>query len=131
MTNGAKWRIVVALALVFLAGTAVGVFGTAHHVRRIIFEHQPPHFRGRMAEHLRRELHLSGEQFSQIEPIVERSADRLDQIREETNRQVHETFQQTHNDILPYLTPEQRTKLHEMEERHRRALHDGMPPPPP
>jgi Spy/CpxP family protein refolding chaperone len=131
MTNGTKWRIAVALILVFLAGIAVGVFGTAHHVRRLMFAHHPPHLRGRMAEHLRRELALTPEQFGQVRPIVDRSADRLEKIREETNQRVHETIRQAHGEIVPYLTPEQRTKLAEMAERHRRALSDGAPPPPP
>lgn len=130
MSNGTKWRIIVALVLVFLAGTAVGVFGTAHHVRRMMFEHHPPHVRGRLAEHLRRELRLTPEQFSQIQPIVERSADRLEYIRHETNQRVRDTIRQAHSDIIPYLTAEQRTKLDELEERHHRELRDGMPPPP-
>ncbi|MFL6527841.1 MAG: hypothetical protein ACJ8LI_06575 [Chthoniobacterales bacterium] len=131
MTSALKWRIGVALALVFIAGAAVGVFGSAHHVRRIMFEHHPPHLRGRMAEHLRRELKLTDEQFAKIRPLVERSEDQLEKIREETNQRVHETMRQGHSEISPILTPEQRAKLQEMEERHRRALHDGGPPGPP
>jgi Spy/CpxP family protein refolding chaperone len=126
-----KWRIVVALVLVFLAGTAVGVFGTAHHVRRIMFEHHPPHFRGRMAEHLRRQLKLTDEQFAQIQPIIKRSEDQLEQIREQTNQRVHQTMQQAHGEMTPLLTTDQQSKLQEMEERHRRDLRDGGPPGPP
>lgn len=131
MTNDLKWRIAVALLLVFVAGIAVGVFGSAHHVRHMMFQHHPPHFRGRIAEHLRRELRLSDQQFSQVQPIVQRFADQLDKIREETNQRVHDTIRQSHNEIAPYLTPEQQSKLKEMGERHRRALQDGAPPPPP
>lgn len=131
MRNGLKSRIAVALLLVFLAGVALGVFGTAHRVRRMMFEHHRPHLRGRMAEHLRRELRLTPEQFAQIEPIVERSADRLEQIRKETNQRVHDTIRDAHGEMLPYLTPDQRARLQEMAERHRRVLRDGAPPPPP
>lgn len=131
MTNGTKWRIVVALVLVFLAGTAVGVFGTAQHVRRMFVEHHPGRLRGRMAEHLRRELHLTDEQFSKVQPIVERSADQLEQIRIDTNQRVQETIRQAHSELLPYLTPEQRIELQQMQERHRRALRIGPPGPPP
>lgn len=130
MTNGLKWRIAVALLFVFLAGVAVGVFGTAHHVREVMLGHRPPHFRGRMAEHLRRELRLTPEQFSQVQPIVDRSADRLEQIRRETNQRVQETIHAAHGELAPYLTPEQRARLDEMAQRHHHALRDGPPPPP-
>ena len=38
----------------------------------------------------------------------------------ETGRRVRQTFIETHQEISPHLTPEQRTKLAAMEERHRR-----------
>lgn len=128
MTNGTKWRIAVVVLLAFFAGMAVGVFGAAHQVRRFMFEHHPPHFRGRMAEHLRRELRLTPEQFAKIQPIIQRSADQLDQIRQETNQRVRETIRQAHSEMVPFLTPDQKTRLDQMEERHRRGLHDRPPP---
>jgi hypothetical protein len=129
MSKALKWQVAVALLLVFIAGVAVGVFGTAHHVRRLMFAMHPPHLRGRMAEHLRRELRLTPDQFAKVQPIVERSANRLEQIRAETNQRVRETIHQAHAEITPYLNPEQRTQLEQMEEHHRRALHGGPPPP--
>ena len=38
-------------------------------------------------------------------------------------RDVHEIFSQTHREMQPLLTLEQRIKLEEMEKRHRRLLH--------
>jgi len=51
-------------------------------------------------------------------------------------RDVHEIFEQTHREMQPFLTSEQRAKLEEVEKRHRRLLHrhgfmpPGPPPPP-
>ena len=124
-----RTKLVLAFLLVFLAGVACGFFSASHffvsHTRDS----------GRIAEHFRRhlerELHLSPQQREQIRPIIERSAARLQQIRWQTGRSVHDVFRETHREIEPLLTSDQRTKLTQMEERHRRRFRDrGIMPPP-
>ena len=131
MTKALRWQIALALVFVFLAGVAIGAFTSVYHVRRLMFEHRPEHLRGRLSDHLRRELSLTPEQFDKIRPIVDRSADRLEEIRAETGHRVAETMRQSHAEIAPLLTGEQKAKLEQMHERHMRGLHrHGLPPPP-
>jgi Spy/CpxP family protein refolding chaperone len=129
VTKALKWQIALALVLVFFAGLATGVFGTVHHIRAFMFEQRAGHLRQRMTEHLRRELQLTPEQVGKVQPIVERSADRLEEIRTETSRRVSETMRQSHEEIAPHLTPEQKAKLEELEKRHRGGFHGRRPPP--
>ena len=131
MTRSLKWQIALALVFVFLAGVATGVFGTVHHIRFMMFEHHSGRIRERMTEHLQRELRLTPQQLEQVHPIIERCADRLDAIRVETSRRVADTMKQSHDEIAPQLTAEQKTKLDRMEQHHRRMLHMHGPPPPP
>ena len=136
MNRSLRWKLILAFVLVFLAGVACGFFGTVH----------APHFFARMnlesmAQHmkqrLRGELKLTPEQMQQISPIIDSAASQLKTKREQTMRDVHEIFEQTHRDMQPFLTPEQRTKLEQLEKRHRHLLHrhgfmaPGPPSPPP
>ena len=89
-----------------------------------------------MKRHLERELRLNPQQVQQISPIIDRASSQLEAKREQTMRDVHEIFEQTHREMQPFLTPEQRTQLEQMEQRHRHLLHrhgfmaPGPPPPP-
>jgi Spy/CpxP family protein refolding chaperone len=133
MNSSLRWKLILAFVLVFLAGAACGFFG-AFHV--------PPFFArmdsGAMAQHmkqrLRAELKLTSEQMQQISPVIDRTASQLKTKREQTMRDVHEIFEQAHREMQPFLTPEQRTRLEEVEKRHRHLLHrHGLmaPGPPP
>jgi len=121
--------------LVFLAGAACGFFG-ALHVHHFFARMDS----GAMAQHLKHrlsaELKLTPEQMQRISPIIDRAASELKTKREQTTRDVHEIFKQAHREMQPFLTPEQRTRLQELEKRHRHLLHrhgfmaPGPPPPP-
>ena len=130
MNNSLRWKLILTFVLVFLAGAACGFFGALHlH-----------HFFGRMdsgamAQHLkqrlRAELKLTPEQMQKISPIIDRAASELKTKREQTMRDVHEIFKQAHREMQPFLTPEQRTRLQELEKRHRHLLHrHGLTGPP-
>ena len=122
MNNSLRWKLTLAFVLVFLAGAACGFFG-AFHVHHFFSRMDS----GSMAQHLKKrlraELKLTPEQMQQISPVVDRAASQLKTKREQTMRDVHEIFQQAHRDMQPFLTPEQRTRLEELEKRHRHLLH--------
>jgi Spy/CpxP family protein refolding chaperone len=134
MNNSLRWKLILAFVLVFVAGGACGFFG-AFHVHHFFARMDP----GAMAQHLkqrlRAELKLTPEQMQKISPIIDHAASELKTKREQTMRDVHEIFEQAHRDMQPFLTPEQRTKLEQMEQRHRHLLHrhgfmaPGAPPP--
>ena len=133
MNKSLRWKLLLAFVLVFVAGAACGFFG-AVHMHQIFFAHMAPDSMARhMKERLRVELSLTPDQMQKISPIVDHAVSQLKTTREQTMRSVHEIFSQTHHEIQPLLTPEQRIKLEEMEKRHSRLLHRHglMPSGPP
>lgn len=134
MSAGLKWKLAVGFLLVFLAGIATGSFAWKWHKR----SWGPPQsgaLAQRINERLRYQLELTPEQAAKIAPIIEESAKKLETIRLESARRVHQTLTETHVQISPNLTPEQRKKLAAIEERHRKRqgrhhAFSGPPPPP-
>ena len=136
MNGSLRWKLIAGFILVFIAGAMTGgLIATfaAHHV----FEewHNPTRVSQRMREHLHWELKLTPEQDAKIAPIIDKAAAQLGEIRQDTGRRVHETIMQAHRDIAANLTDEQRAKLKQMEEHHRRWHGHGPggpsgPPPP-
>ena len=132
MNGGLKWKLIAGFILVFVAGVMSGVFCTAFYAHHFFAEmHQPGMMAARMKDHLRAELKLTPEQMEKISPIVDRTAEQLEQIRMETGKRVHETFTTAHSEMSTYLTDGQKQRLQRMEQQHRRMhmLH-GAPPPP-
>jgi Spy/CpxP family protein refolding chaperone len=121
MNRALKWKLIAGFLLVFLAGGLTGAFVGASHARHFFFKF---HHRGdiseRMRERLRRELDLTPEQVAKISPILDRAAAQLQQVRLDTGQRVREILNETHRQMTPHLTDEQREKLKQIEERHRR-----------
>ena len=138
MNRALQWKLIVGFLLVFIAGATTGGFLGASHARRLFFE-PPQHgiMAQRMRDRLRVQLKLTPEQLDKISPIIDKTAAQLEQTRRDTGRRVRELFTEAHREMAPHLTAEQRAKLQEMEERHRRwtehgrGFHDRPPPPPP
>jgi len=128
MNRALKWKLIAGFLLVFLAGGLTGAFVGASHVRHFFFKF---HHRGdigeRMRERLRRELDLTPEQVAKISPILDRAAAQLQQMRRDSGQRVREILNETHRQIAPNLTDEQREKLKQIEERHRRRHHHRWP----
>ena len=115
MTPGLKLRIAVGLVLVFLAGVASGVFAGAWHAHRDVADRHGPLMAQRMRERMRDELNLTPAQMQELGPILDDTAQHLQQIRRETAQRVSETIAKSHEQLAVHLTPEQREDLHEME----------------
>jgi len=130
MNSSLRWKLILAFVLVFFAGIACGFFG-AFRGAPWMFGH--PHHgpvAAHMKRHLRTELNLTAQQMEQISPIVDRAASQLEAKREQTMREVRSIFEETHRGITPFLTPEQQTKLGQLEQRHRERFHrHGFMPP--
>jgi hypothetical protein len=132
MSSSLRWKLVIAFLLVFLAGAASGFFGGLHRAHWMFARHRAGSLAEHLKQHLRAELQLSPQQVDEISPIVNRASSQLEAKREQTAREVRTIFEQMHNGIAPLLTPEQRRRLEEMEQRHRRLMHrHGFVPPPP
>jgi len=76
-----------------------------------------------MKERLRAELNLTPEQLTKISPIVDKSTAQLRDIRRDTGRRVRQIIADAHREMATQLTDEQRQKLKQIEERHRRWRH--------
>ena len=124
MTRALQWKLIVGFILVFIAGGISGAFMGGLYARHHFFAfHRPELIGGRMKERLRAELNLTPEQVAKISPIIDKTAAQLRDIRRDTARRVHETIAEAHRQMAVNLTDEQRQKLQQIEERHRRWRH--------
>jgi Spy/CpxP family protein refolding chaperone len=83
-----------------------------------------------MKDRLRAELNLTPEQVAKISPIIDKTATQLRVIRRDTGQRVHEVIADAHRQMAVNLTDEQRQKLQQSEERHRRWRHNRFHEPP-
>lgn len=127
--NGAlKWKLIAGFLLVFIAGGIAGAALGGLYARHLFFEiHHSRQVGDRMKERLRTELSLTPEQVTKISPIVDKTVVQLREIRRDTGRRVHEIMAEAHKEISLNLTDEQRQKLQQIEERHRRLRHPHGP----
>jgi len=124
MNQALKWKLIAGFILVFVAGGISGAFLGGLYARHFFFGfHHPEQIGARMKERLRTELNLTPEQVAKISPIIDKTAAELREIRRETARRVHETIAEAHRQMAANLTDEQRQKLQQIEERHRRWRH--------
>jgi len=137
MNQVLKWKLIAGFLLVFVAGGIAGAALGGFYARHLFFEFHHPRLVGaRMKERLRTELSLTPEQVAKVSPIVDKTAAQLQAIRRDTGRRVHEIMADAHKEIAANLTDEQRQKLQQIEERHRRwrhrhGPHDFAPESPP
>ena len=121
MNSALKWKLIAGFVLVFIAGGATGIFVTMGTAHRFMFA---PHPRGVVAQmmknRLRWQLRLTDEQMAKISPIIDKTGAKLEEIRGETGRRVREIIDDAHREIAANLTPEQKERLQQMEERRRR-----------
>lgn len=131
MNGSLRWKILLAFVLVFFAGIACGFFGAIHGGLRAIHRMRASSLAEHMRRHLQAELNLTPEQLAQISPIIDSTATQLEAKRQQTAREVRQIFDQSHQEIAAFLTPEQRTRLDSMEQRHRHRLrrHGSFPGP--
>jgi Spy/CpxP family protein refolding chaperone len=128
MNQALKWKLIAGFILVFVAGGISGAFLGGLYARHLFFGfHHPEQIGARMKERLRTELNLTPEQVVKISPIIDKTAAELREIRRETARHVHETIAEAHRQMAANLTDEQRQKLQQIEERHRRWHHHRFP----
>ena len=134
MNSALKWKLAFAFLLVFIAGVTTGcLFGALHLKKRHIIG--PPHsgdVAGRMREHFRKALDLTAEQETNILPIIDATATKLEAIRIETAERVRAVMEESKREIAPQLSPEQQKKLEKLEAHHRKIMiHHGFHRHPP
>jgi hypothetical protein len=70
-----------------------------------------------MIQGLRQELHLLPQQHQQIEPIIRKHMERLDQIRKEARPLIAGQLRQMNEEIMPILDDQQRVEWKQMQRR--------------
>jgi Spy/CpxP family protein refolding chaperone len=128
MNRALKWKLIAGFVLVFVAGGITGASLGGLYARHLFFAfHHPEMIGARMKERLRADLNLTPEQVVKISPIIDNTAAQLRDIRRDTGRRVHEIMTEAHRQMAANLTDEQRQKLQQIEERHRRWHHRSLP----
>ena len=124
MNQVLQWKLIAGFLLVFVAGGITGAFVGGTYAQHHFFEvHHPERIGVRMKERLRAELNLTPEQLAKISPIIDKTTVQLRDIRRDTGRRVHEVIADAHQQMTGTLTDEQRQKLQQIENRHRRWHH--------
>ena len=124
MNRALQSKLIAGFLLVFVAGGVTGAFVGGSYARRHFFQvHHPERIGGRMKERLRAELNLTPEQLTKISPIIDKTTAQLRDIRRDTGRRVHQVLADAHRQMAGELNDEQRQKLTQIEERHRRWRH--------
>ena len=128
MNSALKWKLIAGFLLVFIAGGATGVFVTMAIAHHFMFAPHPGGFAAQaMKNRLRWQLRLTDDQMAKISPILEKTGAQLEGIRGDTGKRVRDVIAQSHREIEQYLTPEQKQRLQQMEERrqHWMQQHHG------
>ena len=124
MNRALQWKLIAGFLLVFIAGGITGAFVGGSYARHHFFEmHHPERIAVRMKERLRADLNLTPDQLAKISPIIDKTTAQLRDIRRDTGRRVHGIIADSHQQMAAQLTDEQRQKLNQIEERHRRWRH--------
>jgi hypothetical protein len=133
MREPLRTRLVAGLVLlvVFAAGVAAGFFLYHALVRRHPFPlfaisgpppGQPPELKGRILEHLDRELDLTPEQHARLDTVLTLREMDLRAIMTEALPRVDSIATRTRAEIRTVLTPEQQEKFAEITERFMRRM---------
>jgi Spy/CpxP family protein refolding chaperone len=123
MNSGLKWKLIAGFILVFIAGGVTGGFVAATTIRSYFLAGGHHGVAAeRMRDRLKSQLNLTPEQATKISPIIDKTTAQLEEIRSDTARRVHETFNNFHEQVAANLTPEQQTKFEEMRRRHHRMM---------
>jgi hypothetical protein len=127
MNSIARWKIVVSLVVIFLAGSITGALFTIaiakHEVRR---QSDPTQWFQLTMQRWKTRLRLTPAQEEKLKPIVQETVEELRTLRASDLRQTDEILARSRTRIEPELTPEQRVRLQKMQEARKRRLQEWL-----
>lgn len=127
MNSIARWKIVVSLFVIFLAGSITGALFTIaiakHEVRR---QSDPTQWFQLTMQRWKTRLRLTPAQEEKLKPIVQETVEELRTLRASDLRQTDEILARARTRIEPELTPEQRVRLQKMQEARKRRLQEWL-----
>ncbi len=127
MNSIARWKIVVSLVVIFLAGSITGALFTIaiakHEVRR---QSDPTQWFQLTMQRWKTRLRLTPAQEEKLKPIVQETVEELRTLRASDLRQTDEILARARTRIEPELTLEQRVRLQKMQEARKRRLQEWL-----
>ena len=120
MTPFSKWKTIGYALAIFItggiSGGALGVYETKSHLFTPVRDQE---LALRLRKRLENRLALTPEQIAKVDPIIDSSVRDIRSIRMESAQRVVKVLDDSYAQISAVLTPDQRTKLDEMQrERH-------------
>lgn len=113
-----KWKSILLLALVFLAGLAMGVVGTRIVVRRTVQQAliHPEKVQSVLERNLTQRLRLEPGQQAQLRVILTDTRERLSTLRQQFQPQAAEVLRGADQKISALLTPEQQARYEKIKQ---------------
>lgn len=110
-----------AASLVYLQAKEPGEHGPKHHG-----PHE--HMMGNPLEHLSKDLNLTDDQKTKVQPIVDQMKPQMKAIHEEAMKKMQALMESAGAQIRPLLTPEQQVKFDAMKKAHEdmKKAHEEM-----
>jgi hypothetical protein len=110
-----RWKLILALVVVFVAGLAVGIAGTLRAVQKRIQDAQnPATWTPRTLDWLRKELRLTPEQEEKVRPAVEEAVAELKDLRDNADRTRRALIGRMLFQVSDHLDETQREKLRDI-----------------
>jgi len=133
--SSTRTTAVVVVIVAFIAGLFVGAAGDRLYLfraHRLFPGHHMADFAAhRIVDRLDRELHLTPQQKTQVQQIIDRHRVRIDAVMGAVRPQVRQELDVTNAEIEKILTPDQRTQFAKMRMRMPGGRRGMGPPPPP
>ncbi len=127
MNSIARWKIVLSLIAIFIAGSVTGGLLTIaivkHEVRR---QSDPNQWVQLTMQRWKSRLRLTPAQEDKLKPIVETTVSELRTLRTNDLRQNDEIFSRAQARIDPELTPDQRERLKKMRDARKWRLQEWL-----
>ncbi len=126
-------KLILLLALVFLAGAVVGVVGTRAVVRRVVQQAMlhPERAQNFMERRLARQLRLDATQQAKLDDILSGTRGQLKDLRREYGPQFILIVSNANEQITAILTPEQQARFEKLKENNHpllRAIQQSQSP---
>ncbi|HEY8133535.1 MAG TPA: hypothetical protein VII12_16785 [Thermoanaerobaculia bacterium] len=130
--SSTRTTAIVVVIVAFIAGLFVGIAGDRfyllHHGRLFPSRGMRDFAAHRIVDRLDRELHLSAQQKTQIQQIIDRHRLRIDSLMTGVRPQVRQELDAANAEIDKLLTPQQQEQFKKMRMRVP-GPRRGMPPP--
>jgi Spy/CpxP family protein refolding chaperone len=116
------WKVIVVLIGIFAAGGVTGGFVTLRACRdKFLNRPVPEEWEPKHLKKLSERLSLTPEQKEQVRPIIRRSMEQLNRLRNQSMAETRVVVEGMQREISEQLTPEQRLKFEQMNRELREA----------